>query len=398
MNNMGHLLLYKEYCTGCGLCMTTLKKSYNEDEKGYVTPHLNETDTAFCSIVCPAGGNALKKYQDGSIWGKYKRIVLGWSNNDRIRKCSSSGGVLTTICLYLLEKGIVDGIIQTKRSSKDIRKTETILSRTKEDVLACMGSRYTTSSPLMDLNGLMKSGETYAFVGKPCDVSALRIFMEEMKPDWKEQIEYLFSFFCAGQPSIQANNKLVSALGGNNIEECVDLQYRGNGWPGFAALTKKDGSAKQMDYETSWMKILGRDVRKICRFCADGTGELADISCGDAWFLGANGRPDFTERAGRNVILARTEKGTTLLKEIEGVGMIVTESFDPEKDGLRKMQPYHYTRKASLQVYKWALRLCGRSFPLYDNNKLAKFAKGFSIKQKVLRFGGTVQRVLKGTI
>ena len=146
------------------------------------------------------------------------------------------------------------------------------------------------------------------------------------------------------------------------------------------------------------MTILGRDVRKICRFCADGTGELADISCGDAWYLNENGKPDFTERPGRNVIFARTEKGEELLKEVIKDGKIETISFDPDIEGLCKMQPYHYTRKASLQVYKWALLFCGRKFPNYESKKLAMFAKGFSLKQKILRFGGTVQRVLKGTI
>ena len=390
--------LYSEYCTGCGLCKTTLGIAFSEDEKGYLIPVIEQDKKTFFSKVCPSSGNALNKYQDGSIWGRYRRSVLGWSADQTIRNSSSSGGVLTTLCVYLLEHSLVDGIIQTRKSSLDIRKTETIVSRTKDDVLSCLGSRYTTSCPLMNLNDLLRNGEKYAFVGKPCDVSALRLYLEEINPKQKSQIKYFFSFFCAGQPSIQANNKLVKTLGGEKLEDCHDLQYRGNGWPGFATLTKKDGSKQQMDYETSWMKILGRDVRRICRFCADGTGELADISCGDAWYLGENNRPDFTERPGRNVILARTEKGTTLLKDVEDSGMIVTEPFDPEKDRLSKMQPYHYTRKASLQVYKWALRMCGRSFPLYDNRKLSQFAKGFPIKQKILRFGGTVQRVLKGTI
>ena len=244
----------------------------------------------------------------------------------------------------------------------------------------------------------MNNGETYAFVGKPCDVSALRIYINEIQPEWQKKITYMLSFFCAGQPSIEANNRLIQALGGDDIKECVDLQYRGNGWPGFATLTKKDGTQQKMDYETSWMKILGRDVRKICRFCVDGTGELADISCGDAWYLGTNGRPDFTERPGRNVVFARTEAGEALLKDALDQKRIILEVFDPERDGLRKMQPYHYTRKASLYTYKWALRICGRMYPDYNNEKLLGFAKGFSIKQKLLRFGGTVQRVLKGTI
>lgn len=395
---MDSISLYKEFCTGCGLCKGTHKKTFIEDDKGYLTPNLTETDSSFCSKVCPAGGNALKNYQNGTIWGSFRSAYLGWSTDSLIRKESSSGGVLTSLCCYLLENKIVDGIIHTRRSKNDIRKTETVISRTKADILSCMGSRYTTSSPLLDLFDMIKEDENYAFVGKPCDVSALRIYMEEVDTRIKKQIKYLFSFFCAGQPSINANNNLVKALGGDDLQNCIDLQYRGNGWPGYATLTKKDGSKEQMDYETSWMKILGRDVRKICRFCADGTGELADISCGDAWFLGANGRPDFAERPGRNVIFARTEAGRTLLNETINAGYIEASAFEPDEEGLRKMQPYHYTRKASLLVYKYALKICGRKYPKYDNGKLRRFASGFSFNQKVLRFGGTIHRIIKGKI
>ncbi len=390
--------LYREFCTGCGLCKTVYNISLYEDKKGFLVPELGQDQENFCSKVCPASGYALKKYQDGSIWGAYTFSALGWSANPIIRKCSSSGGVLTTLCIYLLENGMVDGIIQTRRSLTDIRKTETVLSKTKDEVLSCMGSRYTTSSPLANLDTLIKDGGRYAFVGKPCDVSSLRVYIDEIMPELKDSIIYLFSFFCAGQPSIMANNKLVRLLGGENLQECMDLQYRGNGWPGYSTLTKKDGFQKQMDYETSWMKILGRDVRKICRFCADGIGELADISCGDAWYLGDNGKPDFTERPGRNVIFARTATGVELLKKVVNNGQLTITPFEPHKDGLCKIQPYHYTRKASLLVYKWALNICGRAYPHYDIKKLSLFAKGFPLKQKLLRFGGTVHRVLKGTI
>lgn len=390
--------LFTEYCTGCGLCKSVRGTTFNENEKGYIEPILYEKDELFCSKVCPASGYALKNYQNGTIWGVYKSCALGWSTDEKVRKGASSGGVLTSICCYLLEHGIVDGIIQTRRSSNDIRKTETVISYTKEDVLSCMGSRYTVSSPLMNLSELLSEREKYAFVGKPCDVSALRIYINEENPKMKEQIKYLLSFFCAGMPSLDANNRLVKELGGVNLSDCVNLQYRGNGWPGLATLTMKNGSKQQMDYETSWMKILGRDVRKICRFCADGTGELADIACGDAWYLGDNGKPDFAERPGRNVIFARTEKGDSLLKEVALSGNLMLEVFDPDLERLRNMQPLHYSRKASLLAYKMALRLCGREYPNYRNNILNRFSKGFTLKQKVLRFCGTVKRVMKGKI
>ena len=146
------------------------------------------------------------------------------------------------------------------------------------------------------------------------------------------------------------------------------------------------------------MTILGRDVRKSCRFCADGTGEQADISCGDAWHLTSEGKPDFTEAPGRNVVFARTQQGETLLKAAILDGVVTTEPYDLEKDNLKKSQPYHYNRKASLRSLKVAMKLCGRNFPLYSSKILKKFEMGYPLKNKVLRCIGTIKRVWSKSI
>ncbi len=387
--------VYKEFCTGCGLCHSVLNVEMQKNDKGFKYPCLRESDAIWCRNVCPAGGYALKKYADGSIWGGYKSSWLGWSINNDIRFRASTGGIITTLCIYLIDKKIVDGIIHVSKDPLDPTKTVNVVSKSREEILKCMGSRYTTSSPLYDIKQNVVEGEKYAFVGKPCDASALRMYKDRDIEKWTEQIIYIFSFFCAGQPSEEANNRLIKLLGIDNKKDCVDLQYRGNGWPGKTKAWKTDGTFKQMEYETSWMNILGRDVRKSCRFCADGTGEMADISCGDAWYLTEENRPDiFTERPGQNVIFARTNIGQKILDCAIKDGYIIANSFNPDTDLLHKRQPYHYARKASLSSLKLAMKICHRRFPLYENKKLCMFAKGFSLKQKILRCVGTIQRIM----
>jgi len=369
------------------------------DEKGFKYPSLSDNETSLLKIVCPAAGNALNNYSDGSIWGTVRKAYLGNACDEDVRFKASSGGVITSLCLYLIDKKIVDGVIQTRKHSLDPRLTETIVSISHEDVLSCCGSRYTTSNPLMNIKQLIEPGKNYAFVGKPCDVSALRMFQKTSSEDWLEQIKYMLTFYCAGQPSINANNKLLAELGCNDVKDCEDLRYRGYGWPGKAVVKLVDGSENAMDYESSWMKILGRDTRRICRFCTDGTGEYSDISCGDAWYLDSANHPDFTERPGRNIIFARTEEGVSLMNAAIRDGYVSAEDFEMSRSNeIKLFQPYHYTRKASLSTLKIAMKLCGRNFPLYDMSKLNKFAKGFSIKGKIYRFLGTLQRIKQGKI
>lgn len=388
-----------DYCTGCGLCHSVSGVAFKTDEKGFKFPELSENDAPLLKKVCPAAGNALNMYSDGSIWGQVQKAYLGHSTDDNVRFKASSGGVITALCLYLIDHKVVDGAIQTRKSSEDPRLTETIVSVNREDVMTCCGSRYTTSSPLMQIKQQLEPGKTYAFVGKPCDVSALRMYQKAFSDEWCKQIKYLLTFYCAGQPSLNANNKLLTALGCNDVNDCVDLRYRGYGWPGRAMAKLKDGTENTMDYESSWMKILGRDTRRICRFCTDGTGEYSDISCGDAWYLDSTNHPDFTERPGRNIIFARTDEGMSLMEAAIREGYINAEDFSMSRSNeIKLFQPYHYTRKASLSTLKIAINLCGRDFPLYDMKKLKKFAKGFPLKSKLYRFLGTLQRIKQGKI
>lgn len=388
-----------EYCTGCGLCHSTAGVFFRTNEKGYKEPELRERDVPLLMKVCPAAGNALNTYSDGSIWGQVKQAYFGHAVDGDVRYKASSGGVITALCLYLIDKKIVNGVIQTRKSSEDPRLTETIVSTTHEDVLTCCGSRYTTSSPLMNIKQQLEIGKTYAFVGKPCDVSALRMYQKEFLDEWCQQIKYMLTFYCAGQPSINANNKLLAALGCNDVKDCEDLRYRGYGWPGRAMARLNDGTENTMDYESSWMKILGRETRRICRFCTDGTGEYADISCGDAWYLDSANHPDFTERPGRNIIFARTNAGCSLMEAAIREGYVNVEDFSMSRSNeIKLFQPYHYTRKASLSTLKIAMKLCRRDFPFYDMSKLNKFAKGFSFKGRLYRFLGTLQRIKQGKI
>lgn len=113
-----------------------------------------------------------------------------------------------------------------------------------------------------------------------------------IKPQLKETIPYLFSFFCMGLPSESAQIKLLKKL---ECKECKSLDYRGNGWPGFATAIDKDSKVHQITYDESWGEILGRDLMPVCKFCIDGIGEMADIACGDAWYLTSENTPDFSE-------------------------------------------------------------------------------------------------------
>lgn len=392
---MGEKVVYKEFCTGCGLCHSAYGIELQKDGNGYLYPVSYEGKQKELSEICPAGGHASQEMDAAEMWGKTEKVFLGWSADQKIRKQASSGGVLTALCCYLLEQNLVDGIIQTAADAG--YHTKTVISRTPEEVKKCMGSRYSISSPLLEIKQILKEEERYAFVGKPCDVSALRMYLKEDEK-LESQIGYLFSFFCAGMPGERAQKQLLHELGCDREEECDVLQYRGNGWPGYATVTKKDGTQAQMSYDDSWGKILGRDVRKICRYCIDGIGEMADVSCGDAWYLTADGRPDFSEKEGRNVIFARNPEGLELILAAASAGTLSIEEYERCKEELKKIQKYQYERRSTMHAMLSGLRTVGKCTPAYNSRLLKAYEKNADGKLKLKRFLGTVKRAVKGKL
>ena len=97
--------LCKEYCIGCGLCKSELHADMKKNAKGFWFPNLqkNEKTERFLEHVCPIADNCLNE-QNIDIWGPYIHAYAGYSTDVSIRKKASSGGVLTGIALYLLER------------------------------------------------------------------------------------------------------------------------------------------------------------------------------------------------------------------------------------------------------------------------------------------------------
>lgn len=389
---MKKLDAYKNFCTGCELCGSICNVEFGIGEKGFPQPSLKEKDIPFCEAVCPASGK-LWNEQSGNIWGDYKSVCLGWSEHETIRQQASSGGVLTAMSIYLLENGIVDGIIQTRRDATVPYATETVISTTREDVLSCMGSRYSISSPLMEIKQIVEAGKKYCFIGKPCDVYALKAYMRQDK-NLAEMMPLTMSFFCAGMPSVDAQKKLLARLESSD-EQCADLRYRGDGWPGFATATNKDGGKHQITYDESWGHILGRDVRKSCRFCIDGIGVFADIACGDAWYI-KDGKPDFSEADGRNVVFARSDAGVQFLKDATEKGYIHLDDYSDSVKELSLIQKYQMERKATMGAMLAALKICGKPSPSYPSKILSAFSSHTSMKAKLKRFSGSLKRIMQG--
>ncbi|MDF2870522.1 MAG: coenzyme F420-reducing hydrogenase beta subunit [Anaerocolumna sp.] len=384
------------YCTGCGLCHSVKGTTLEIIDRGFPNSTVEEVESYdFYKKVCPVFYYA--GICDYDVWGKVDKAIVAYSSDSALRYKAASGGALTEISIYLIENRLVDGILHTTYDPQDSTKTISCVSSTKEEIIARCGSRYSISVPLIDVLQKVDKNKKYAFVGKPCDVMALRNYLA-VNNDMESVFPFLLSFFCAGEPSVDAQIALLNKMG-CKIEDCNHITYRGNGWPGYATVLRKDGTISDLEYKIAWGSYLGRDLRNICRFCLDGTGEAADIVCADFWYLDPEGKPEFSEHDGRNIIISRSKKGTDIMREMVKSGQLVNESdYTGNMGEFYKYQPHQYKRKGTMKSMILAMRLCGKKAPRYNRTYLNRYANHISSVEKIRFFAGTIKRIIKGRI
>lgn len=360
-------------CTGCGLCASVAGPQVvrmHMAPSGHLRPRSQQALPAAAAQVlrdaCP-GLHVQTPPSDRPhlIWGPLLRSRTSHAVDEALRHRGSSGGTISAIAAWLLETGQVKFVAQVAAAHDDPLRNDLQISTGRADVLHAAGSRYAPSAPLAALHELLDRGQPFAFVGKPCDVAALRRYARhDARVD--QLVVAMLSFMCAGVPSIAGTHELIRKLGGDPAA-VRKFRYRGDGWPGNARAEMADGRVLETDYNSSWGTVLNRHLQFRCKICPDGTGESADIVCADAWF-GADGYPEFTERPGRSLLLTRTQRGEDLVQAALAGAAIQTQDL-PVAD-IARMQPYQVQRK-QVVLGRWlATWLAQRRAPRYDNLRL----------------------------
>lgn len=388
-----------DLCSGCGLCAAVTEPgsvAIGLNAEGYLRPQvrndLSAEDEERVAAVCPG----LRLDQDNHegenhvIWGPVRNTRVGYATDPALRFHASSGGVLSATLVYLLDSGLVDSVVQTAAAADSPLGNVIVESRDRTAVHDAAGSRYGPSAPLAEIRRQLERPGRFAFVGKPCDVAALRA-LGRRDPRVAEKIPFVISFFCAGVPSLHGTREILARLGARE-DEVESFRYRGDGWPGATTVTTKDGRTLQMSYADAWGGILSRHLQFRCKICPDGSGGFADLVCADAWYGDEGGYPAFAEADGRSLVITRTQKGEELVLKAQEAGYL--ELSDLDLGEVAKMQPFQARRKMLIVSRLAALALLGRPRPRYQGLHLLRAARMAGIGETARSFLGTLRRLL----
>ncbi len=388
-----------QLCSGCGACagisdavaMTSAAPGYNRPVER--APVSRETD-AVIAAICPGSRVAPWPAAPATdpLWGPYRSIHTGWSTDAEVRHAGSSGGFLSSLLIHALETGLADRIVHIAMDEASPTLNRIQLSRSRAEVVDAAGSRYAPESPLAVIDAELARGGKFIFLGKPCDVSALRQ-LAAIDRRVAAHVPLMLSFFCAGTPSQAGTDRILKHLGADK-ERLTRFRYRGDGWPGYATAVEDGGRTTRMSYAASWGDILSKEVQFRCKICPDAVGGVADIACADAWYGGESGYPSFDEADGRSLVMVRTAAGEAIFNAALQAGAVAAEPLAVTE--IIKMQPHQARRKRQIASRLAALAVTLQPRPVVSGLQVAAAARQSTAKEAFKAFAGSARRIVQG--
>jgi len=319
-------------------------------------------------------------------WGPVLEIWEGHAADPEIRFLGSSGGVLTALGAYCVEKGGMHGVLHIGQDPDNPIRNRTFLSRSRQELVAKTGSRYSPASICDRLDLVEGAPGPCVIIGKPGEIAALRK-AQVLKAELAEKVGVALSFFCAESPSTAGTVALLARMG-IPPDVVADLRYRGRGWPGyFSALRRGESEPRErMTYRDSWSFLQAYRPWSV-HFWPDGSGEMADISCGDPWYREPDG-----ENPGSSLVVVRTERGRKIVSGAVETGYITLTLSEPGK--LCASQPNLTEKKRAAWGRLLALRLLGLPVPCFLGAHLFRCWLDLPANGKLKSVFGTARRVL----
>ena len=304
-------------CVGCATCVTVCPIGCLEyiDGKPVLAEECNSC--GICSQVCPRYKLSIQRLERFIFgrerkleeeFGIYRRIVIARTRDDRVRKVCQDGGVVTSLLLYALEEGIIDGAVVSGIDSENPLKAAPKLAESSEEIIESAGTRYTYSPNMLAFKDAVAAGKkSLAFVGTPCQIQAVRKIQAFPLNKYARRLNFTVGVFCSECFVYDGLvNRLIKEEMGINPNEVKKMNIKGK-----FIVTTTNGDVKSIS-----LKKTKRYVNTCVSACSDFSAELADISVGG---LGLNGWT-FT--------ILRTERGEKIFEEAKSKGLLETKPVE----------------------------------------------------------------------
>lgn len=300
-------------CTVCGACITACPDSHIKFTEGKPKRIKRTMDCVGCSTcyeACYMLRHDLIKDIEGSTIGRgkkesiglYRRAVAARTKDTEIGRTCQNGGIVTTLLLYALDSGVIDGALVVGR---DGWAPVACIAKTRDEIILSAGTKYGVVPVLKALraavvdHGLSK----ICVVGSPCHIQSIRYLKHKGLP-LASSVKLTIGLFCRENYEYICLAEKVRAKGVDiNQVNKLDVSDEFNVYAGGKKLSLPIIEVK-------------RCVPKHCLVCRDFAAELADIAIGSG-----------SSAEGWSTVIIRTEEGGKILSDMEEKGLMETKDL-----------------------------------------------------------------------
>lgn len=273
--------------------------------------------------------------------GQYEQCYLGCSCNDKIRLGGASGGVVTTLLVNSLRKGLIDGALVCRSEIVNGKcKAFPVIARTEEDLVAAQGSKYVKTDYFPEATKLITAFEgRLGVVGLPCHISALARKIDR-NHELNSKIAYKIALFCGHNSESELINSIIKQIERKYDSPVKDIRFRIGHWRGRMLFLLENGRIIDKSFKDfSLYQNLFFYSQKSCLTCGDHFGYNADVCVGDCWsYKWKNDSIKYS------TFISRSSAGESLIQNVKKSDLMNVKAIQVEDvlDGQTRSAPFHY--------------------------------------------------------
>ena len=357
-------------CCGCGACAAADRSgraAMRGTAFGPVPSFSPETDLPeWITEACPAYGvkypelylEHYGKYPENWLLGHIEAAYTGYSGVPEIRRIGASGGVLTHVLCYLLEHGLVDGVIAAKQGVGRPLEARAVILKTRDEILSAAQSVYIPVS-MLDILSRLEPGKKYALTALPETSAALRVLQQKGMAE-ALQIAYVLGPYTGTALYPAAIDCYLRANRVAADDPVTRLQWRAGNWPGYLQIDTASGRVLKSP-KIYYNFLIPFFVTQNSLQSMDFTNEFADIAVGDAW------SPKFEKEAekgagGQSIVVVRSGAMAEIVRNMRAEGLLCLQELPPENAGEMHGHMIDFKKRGGYIRNRWR-RMFGRPAP-----------------------------------
>ncbi len=347
-----HEVVTSGLCTGCSACIVVCPHDVlgYDDGGGRYRPFHVEADggaedcthgqrgCTLCTRACPRFRDWEPEidtllfgrvHEEEEVYGIAKEIHLVRATDPELHLAGQDGGLVSAMIVWALEHDVIDAaLVSYLEGDGSTWKAIPGVARTRAEVLAASGSRYTyCANPMAYAEATEGGAERLCLVGMGCQTSAPGAMTARRAGKVARRFALTIGLLCSKTFDDAIFDELFDAKYGLKRADIAKMNIKG-----VFQIWLHDGS-----YHEVPLKEAHGWTREGCKMCPDFGAEHADISTG-----GIGSFADWT------LTLVRTERGKEVFDRLVADGVVELKPIDEDPGAvalLRKLSAVSRKRK-----------------------------------------------------